>query len=274
MGIHAKTAALIAEAYAVLSEQHPMTLRQCFYQLVARQAIENTAARYDALGDALVGARQRGEIPWDWMEDRLRLPRTVSMWDDLGDFAETARRAYRRDVWATQPGRVEVWLEKDALSGVFTDICEGFGVTLNVSRGYDSWDAVRNAAGRFDDGGDVTVLHFGDFDPSGADMVRSLRDRLEFFGASPEIVRCALTSGDITRYSLPPAMTKKGDSRAAAFVAVNGDRCVELDALPVAVLRGRLKSEIETRLDLDALAAVRQQEAIDRAQLVAALVGL
>ena len=58
----------------------------------------------------------------------------------------------------------------------------GFGVTLNVGRGFDGWDSIRNAAaryyGRHEDGRDVTVLYFGDFDPSGEDMVRSLRERL------------------------------------------------------------------------------------------------
>jgi hypothetical protein len=31
---------------------------------------------------------------------------------------------------------VEVWLEKDALSGIFEDVLRPYGVTLNVGRGY------------------------------------------------------------------------------------------------------------------------------------------
>jgi hypothetical protein len=194
------------------------------------------------------------------------------MWTDLSDFAETARQAYRRDVWATQPEYVEVWLEKDALSGIFEDVLRGYGVTLNVGRGFDGWDSIRNAAARYyerhDDGRDVTVLYFGDFDPSGEDMVRSLRERLEWFGYCPEVVKCALTKEDIRRYRLPPDFAKKTDSRAAKFIARHGDVSEELDALPADVLRNRLVTEVESRLDLDALGKVRDQEKVERNRLI------
>jgi hypothetical protein len=114
-----KTLDLIEAARAELGQYHPMTLRQVFYRLVSAHILENTEASYKRLSYTLVQARQEGMVPWPWIEDRLREPRRVGMWDDLADFAETAARAYRRDVWATQPGYLEVWLEKDALSGVF-----------------------------------------------------------------------------------------------------------------------------------------------------------
>jgi hypothetical protein len=274
MGKHAKTLTMLEVAREVLTANHPMTVRQVYYQLVARQVIENTRTQYQAVSNLLVDARKQGVIPWEWVEDRLRRPRVVSMWASLANFADTARRAYRRAVWATQPTYVEVWLEKDALSGIFEDVLDGYGVTLNVGRGYDGWDSIHNAAGRFGDGDGVTVLYFGDFDPSGEDMVRSLGARLTFFETRPEIVKCALTLADVKRYSLPPDFTKTTDTRRAAFVAKWGDLAVELDALPVDVLRDRLISEVEARLDLDALATVKQQEARDRARLVSALANL
>jgi hypothetical protein len=67
---------------------------------------------------------------------------------------------------------------------------------------------------------------------------------------------------------LPPDFAKKSDTRAAGFIAKFGDVSVELDALPVDVLRARIRSEVEARMDLDALRAVRQQEEQDRARLV------
>jgi len=84
-----------------------------------------------------------------------------------------------------------------------------YGVTLNVGRGYDGWDSIHSAAARFGTGEGVTVLYYGDFDPSGEDMVRSLQERLAFFGCEPEIVKCALTLDDVHRYNLPPAFAKK-----------------------------------------------------------------
>lgn len=269
MGIHRKTFELIEKAKAILAEGHPMTVRQVFYQLVSRQVVENSRARYQAVSDALVDARREGVIPWEWIEDRLRRPRHVSMWSSLSDFADTCRRAYRRDVWTSQPRYLEVWLEKDALSGIFEDVLNPYGVTLNVGRGYDGWSSIHNAAVRFNEKvEDVVVLYFGDFDPSGEDMKRSLKDRLEDRDCRPEVIKCALTSDDIRHYNLPPDFTKKTDTRSTAFIAEHGDVSVELDALPVDVLRARLKAEVEARMDLRALAKVKKREERDRAQLV------
>lgn len=268
--IQRKTIRLIDEAYAILSEHKPMTLRQVYYQLVSRQVIKNNRGSYQAVSNALVYARQEGLIPWGWIEDRLRVPRVVSMWDDVPDFVGVASQAYRRDVWATQPGYFEVWLEKDALSGIFEDVLGRYGVTLNVGRGYDGWSSIRNAAQRLN-GREATILYFGDFDPSGEDMARSLRDRLGFFGEPPEVRKVALTLEDIKRYNLPPDFAKRTDTRTAAFIEKNGDVSVELDALPVAVLRGRLELEVENLLDLNALAKTRELETRERAAIAQAL---
>ena len=273
MARHQKTLRLLETAMEVLSANNPMTVRQVYYQLVSRQVIENNRSAYQAVSNLLVDARKEGSVPWDWIEDRLRRPRAVSMWEGLPDFAETVRRAYRRDVWASQPGYVECWLEKDALSGIFEDVLRAYGVTLNVGRGYDGWDSIRNAALRYQGRENVTVLYFGDFDPSGEDMVRSLRERIAFFDCHPEILKCALTKEDVERYQLPPDLTKATDSRRAAFVKKYGDISVELDALPVDVLRGRLVREVEDRMDLRALARVRKVEGKERAKLVKLLAG-
>ena len=194
------------------------------------------------------------------------------MWSGLSDFAETCRRAYRRDVWETQPDYLEIWLEKDALSGIFEDVLDPYGVTLNVGRGYDGWDSIHNAAERYVDRA-VTVLYFGDFDPSGEDMVRSLIKRLEDQGAQPEIIKCALTREDIRRYKLPPDFAKKTDTRTAAFIVKHGDIAVELDALPPDVLRDRLKEEVMKRMDLKELQKIKALETKERAELVRLLNG-
>ena len=241
-----------------------MTVRQVFYQLVSRQVIKNTRSRYQALSNALVRARKDGEIPWEWIEDRLRRPRHVQMRDSTAEYADVVKRAYRRSVWLSQQVYVECWLEKDALSGIFEDILDRYGVTLCVGRGYDGWDSIHKASERYGTGEDVSVFYFGDFDPSGEDMVRSLQKRLGFFGCHPAILKCALTKDDIDRYDLPPAMTKTTDSRRARFVAEHGDISVELDALPPGVLQARIRDEVERQMDMDALRAVWDLEADER----------
>jgi len=274
MSKHAKTIELIETAKEILAKGYPMTVRQVYYQLVSRQVIKNNRGQYQAVSNALVDARREGIIPWEWIEDRLRRPRYVSMWSGLPAFAETCQRAYRRDVWATQPNYLEVWLEKDALSGIFEDVLNPCGVTLNVGRGYDGWDSIYNAAIRYGEkSGLVTVLYFGDFDPSGEDMVRSLIKRLESLGCQPEVIKCALTHEDIRRYKLPPDFAKKTDTRSAAFIAEHGDIAVELDALPPDVLRDRLKEEVSRRMDLKALNKTKTLEEKERAKLMNLLKG-
>jgi hypothetical protein len=268
---HQKTLKLLEVAREVLAEYHPMTVRQVYYQLVSRQVIENNRGQYQAVSSALVDARKEGFIAWEWIEDRLRRPREVSMYRDLSDFLGIVAPSYRREVWSTQLSYLEVWLEKDALSGIFLDELDRYGVTLNVGRGYDGWDSIHHAAERYRwhmvRDRPVTILYFGDFDPSGEDMVRSLGERLAFFHCGPEIVKCALIPEDITRYQLPPDFTKQTDTRRAAFVAKYGDLAVELDALPVEVLRARLVEAVEAMMAMDALRHVHEREAEDNRAL-------
>lgn len=272
MSGHKKTLQLIETAAEILGEQHPMTVRQVFYRLVSRQVIENNQSAYQAVSKALVAARRDGSIRWGLIEDRLRKPRSVSMWDGLGDFAATAAAAYRRDVWADQPAHLEVWLEKDALSGIFEDTLDLYGVTLNVGRGFDGWSLIHDASQRLDEGD--AILYFGDFDPSGEDMMRSLRARRASLGSHPEIIKCALTHDDVRRYDLPADFTKATDTRSAAFVRKWGDMSVELDALPVDVLRDRIVGEVESRMDFDALDRVRSRERDERRLLADTLATL
>lgn len=253
---------LVEETLAsILAELHPMTVRQAFYQLVSRQVVENTRSQYEAVSTALVKMRKGRVIPWEWVEDRTRRPRRVSMWGSMDEFARTVVRAYRKNVWQSQPRLVEVWLEKDALSGIFQEELEPYGVTLNVGRGYDGWSSIHEAALRYKQWGNaVVVLYFGDHDPSGDDMERSLRDRLAYFKTSPEMRRVAILPEDIEEYNLPPNFTKATDTRRNGFVAKYGDQAVELDALPVDVLRERIVESVEAVMDMDALAAVQEHD--------------
>jgi len=275
MARHAKTQRVIEEARAILAAFHPMTVRQVYYQLVSRQVIENNRGAYQGVSDALVAARRECTIPWRWIEDRLRVPRGLgdgftSVEGYLDFMIDRIVSGYSAATWPTQPRYVEAWLEKDALSGIFADALRPYNVGLNVGRGYDGWSSIHNAAERFREAPQVAscILYFGDFDPSGEDMVRSLAERLGDQGAAPEIVKVALTVEDIERYHLPPNFTKPTDSRAAAHVARFGDLSVELDALPPNMLRDRIIEAVEQSLDMDALGEVRAHEAENRAWLV------
>ncbi len=269
----AATLEKIAAATEILRENwettdRPMTLRQVFYQLVSRQVTHNTLGAYQSLSEWLVDERKAGRVPWDHMEDRTRRPRHVSMWKGLPDYREAVMASYRRNVWQDQPRYIEVWSEKDALSGIFEDVLEPYGVTLNIGRGYDGWSSLREAARRFRNR-EGSILYFGDWDPTGEDIFRSFRERLAFFECDPppEIVTVALLREDIERYHLPPEMAKESDSRSYYFVARHGDQTVELDALPMAVLRARIAEAVEHRMDMAALERTRATERRDRNRL-------
>src|SRR5258706_11990366 len=75
-----KTAELIERGAEILRSHHPMTVRQVYYQLISGHVLENSRSNYKAVVNALRDARLEGLIPWEFIEDRLRRPRTVSMW--------------------------------------------------------------------------------------------------------------------------------------------------------------------------------------------------
>jgi hypothetical protein len=268
-----KTLQLIEQAREVLeASATAMTVRQCFYQLVVLQFIENCQSSYKRLGRALADARKLGLVPWDRIEDRLRRPRRVPMWSDVRDFSDSVVPQYRRNVWASQPTYLHVWLEKDALSGMFEDELDFYGVTLNVGRGYDSWSSIYEAATCFREiQKPIKILYFGDFDPSGQHMPISLRERLDHFGVETEIEVVAIVKEDIERYDLPPDFTKTTDPRRKKFVARYGDQAVELDALPADVLRERLIRSVEGNLDLEQLSRTHDLEDRERQRITRAL---
>jgi hypothetical protein len=271
MSMHQKSKEMLEYAVKVLTAHNPMTVRQVYYQLVSGQVIENNRSQYQAVSKLLVEARKDGTVPWEWIEDRIRKPRTVSMWDNMSDFARCVERSYRGDVWATQDNYVECWLEKDALSGIVEDVVRPYGITLNVGRGFDGWSSIHDAAERYGEGENTTVLYLGDFDASGEDMVRSMVERLGELGSRPTIIKVALTNEDVIKYNLPSDIPKASDTRSKAFIDKYGKRCVELDALPIDVLRERIKAEIEKIMDLSELEKVLAQDKIERQRLITTL---
>jgi 5S rRNA maturation endonuclease (ribonuclease M5) len=248
-----KTLDLISAAREILELQNPMTLRQTYYQLVAKHIIDNNKNEYQKLSNAMVWARQQELIPWEWIEDRTRQPRQTYMWSDLTDFFETVKSAYRKDVWASQENYIVVWVEKDALSGIFQRIVNAYGVTLIVGRGYNSWSVKKELADMFRAyGKEPVILYFGDFDPSGEDIYRDIEESFGFFQTSlKKIEKVSLTKNDIDKYNLPADFAKKSDTRTKKFIAKNGDMSVELDALPVDILREKIKNGIEKYLDME-----------------------
>jgi hypothetical protein len=254
--MHKKTLELLNAAKEILEASgSPMTVRQCYYQLVTKHIINNSIASYNKISRILGEGRDEGIISWDLIEDRIRVPHFVSQWDNLADFFDTVKQSYKKNCWQNQDNYVEVTVEKDALSGIFADELQTYGVTLNVGRGYDSKSSLKKMADRFIEQSELEknciLLSFGDFDPSGEDIFRALEEGLQKYGADEvDCKRCAILKEDIELYNLPPDIAKKTDRRYSSFIQKNDSvDTVELDALPINVLKNRIKTEIEACID-------------------------
>lgn len=264
MAFHQKTLDLFAAVNGILGEyEGPLTLRQVYYRLVAAQIIQNTENEYKGLSKHLTRARLAGLVDDSRIIDRVRSTLRVQCWPDLSHFLQTVRRSYRREKWASQDYNLEVWCEKDAVAGVLEPIANEYEIILYPCRGYNSYSALKDAAERIGYIDRPTVvLYMGDFDPSGQDMPRDIRDRLtEDFGVQLDLYVIALTRDQIEAYDLPPAPAKRSDSRAAAFMAKHGDMAVELDALPPNVLQELVRDNVEQFFDKSAF---EQQAEIER----------
>jgi len=251
-----------------------LTLRQIYYQLVARQIIANEQNNYRKISRLCVQGRDEGMLPEDAFADRLREVDKPSSWDNLNAFMKTVRVAYRKSKWNDQATYVEVWTEKDALRGVISPITHDYDVPLLVVRGQVSRTAIYESYNRFaervEEGKLCYLFYFGDFDPSGISIFNSLVERMRKFGDCGEAInfqRIALTREQIDTYALPQDPAKSSDPNYKKFVSEYGDNVVELDALPPGVLRELIKHSIESRIDMVILAQVQQTEEEEKTQL-------
>ncbi len=270
MAFQQKTLDLFAAVNGILSQYDgPLTLRQVYYRLVAAQIIQNTENEYKGLSKHLTNARLAGLVDDSRIIDRVRATIRVPCWPDLSEFLQAVRRSYRREKWTSQPYNLEVWCEKDAVAGVLEPIANEYEIILYPCRGYNSYSALKDAAERIGYIDRPTVvLYMGDFDPSGQDMPRDIRDRLtEDFGVQLDLYVIALTRDQIEAYDLPPAPAKRSDSRAAAFMARHGDMAVELDALPPNVLQDLVRDNVEQFFDKSAFEQEAEIEREERTKL-------
>ncbi len=232
-----------------------LTVRQLYYQCVARGVIENTLQEYKRLANLINEAKLAGHLDWDALEDRTRDFVRRSRWETGSQIIEAVSRQFHMDMWDNQEYRVFVIVEKEALVGVLQRPCHQFDVPLLAARGYPSGSVLRAFAQEdlipcFDSGQQVLVLHLGDHDPSGIDMSRDLEERLGLFCGTPiEFERIALSMEQIEDAKPPENPAKATDSRYEDYRRKFGDSSWELDALSPEFLTNLVTSEIESRRD-------------------------
>lgn len=282
---HGSSQLLIDRADAIISEYQDkgqrLSLRQLYYQFVTRFDYENSVKSYRKLAGAISLGRLAGLLDWNGIEDRGRSARKATEHDSVDDAVFSALEDFRLDRWRGQTNYVEVWIEKDALSGVLSPLAIANHVVLLANKGYSSQTAMYEASKRFIEAGmrpDDTskkciLLYLGDHDPSREDMVRDIRDRLRMFGAEVEVIKIALTIDQVRKWKLPhnPVGIRAGkgrpDPRMADYVRQFGRKSWEVDALPPEELTRLIQEAIDRYLDRPLMDKVIELEETEKARV-------
>jgi len=260
----AKTRSVIDQANEIMGEYGgSLTLRQLHYQFVARNLYENTSQNYKALGNILRNGRMSGLVDWDSIEDRTRSLYGKTTQSSPQAAISSARYSYFEDVWDTQPTRIEVWIEKNALTGVISPITGLNRIDYFPTIGYSSITALKDAASRFkwynrrgglggpDNPQKVLVLYLSDHDPEGFQMVEKTEEIMAIMGVEDiEVRRIGLTIDQVREFNPPPSFAKETSSRYDAYVLKQGtDQAWELDALEPEVIQQLIQTEIDLERD-------------------------
>lgn len=255
----------IVEEYQ--EQGYVLTVRQLYYQLVARDIIPNTLQEYKRAASIINDAKHAGLIDWDMIEDRTRAFVRRSSWSSGGQILQGVANQFHMDLWDNQPNRVFVIIEKEALVGVLERTCREHDVPILAARGYPSGSVLREFAmtdmiPALAYGQSAVILHLGDHDPSGIDMTRDLRERLSMYtGADVQLQRLALNMDQIEEQNPPENPAKVTDSRFEGYAKEYGLASWELDALSPSYLSDLVEGHIENHIDPELLS--ERQEEID-----------
>lgn len=258
---NAKARDTVDQAQAILAELreqgYVLTLRQLYYQFVARDLIENNEREYKRLGRLVTHAREAGEMDWYAIEDRGRSAYGINPDEDPASVLDGVEYGLTLDQWARQDHYLEVWVEKSALEGVIARPCQDLDVTYMACKGYLSASEAWRAGQRFQQairrGKQPVLIHLADHDPSGIHMTMDNGTRLRLFAESQgvEVRRIALNMDQVEQYNPPPNPAKQTDSRYASYEEDFGSKSWELDALNPAILDGLIRETIDEYRDKD-----------------------
>ncbi len=251
-----------------------MTVRQVFYQATVIGLVEKVETGYAKVQNDLVLMRRSGELPYGWLADNTRWQRKPTTYASIEHALNATAQLYRKNLWSDAASHVEVWLEKDALTGVIDPITWAYDVALMVARGYASLSVLHTAAEYINElEVPAFIYHLGDFDPSGVDAGEKIEKTLRELAPSAEIhfERLAVTPTQIAAWRLPRRPTKASDTRAAKF---DSTVSVELDAIPPDRLRALVENAIKAHLpehQFEVLKAAEESERSILRQMIANL---
>ncbi|OLB72049.1 MAG: hypothetical protein AUI16_21440 [Alphaproteobacteria bacterium 13_2_20CM_2_64_7] len=250
-GMARRSLDLIEAMYAAAEAAQPITGRGIGYKLFTAGLISSMArAEMQRVYRLLKEARERGDIPWEWIVDETRELERVSTWDNPAQYARAVARSYRRDFWNQQPVRVIVVSEKGTVRGLLKPVLDRYAVGFQVMHGFSSATIVHDIS-QDDDGRPLIILYVGDFDPSGMFMSQEdLPNRFsKYDGDHVTLKRIALTREHVKKLPSFPATDKRKDPRYKWFCTNYGKRCWELDAMDPNDFRNCVQAAIKKLIE-------------------------
>lgn len=252
----------------IIGSTTSLTIRHLFYRMVGAGLIEKSEEEYNNVVIRLaLKLRRDGAIPFGKIVDGSRLYRMPRLFGSGSEALEETAALYRRNYWSLAHELVEVWCEKDAVSGFLLDVTKPLGVPLMVTRGFSSETVLQALAEETrTDGRPLNILTVTDLDPSGDAMPADILRRIKFYAPDADISihRAAVTAEQVERYNLPTRPTKRNGNRHARNF--DGDS-VEVDAFEPDILKCIIRAEIESRMDSRKLDYIRATEESERSML-------
>jgi hypothetical protein len=241
----------------IAEQQQPMSVRGLYYQAEVRELVSKQEKDYGLVQRRCLRLRRRDVMPYEWITDNSRSVYRLRRYWSTNHFLMSVARLYRRNYWAMEDVRVEIWIEKEALRGViYPTVVDEWGVDLYVQKGFSSasylWAAAQSIK---DDGRPTHIYVLSDFDPSGKCLLEKIGPGLRrHLGDDVEIHvhDLAVTPEQIEEWGLPTRPTKiKQNSHFRRFEETYGRRLArtscELDAIPPNTLRSLVSDAIESR---------------------------
>jgi DNA topoisomerase VI subunit A len=179
---------------------------------------------------------------------------------------------FRLDRQRGQEPRLFFCVEAAGMVPLVEEIADPYGIKVISGGGFDSTTSKYLLAQTLAKLDSAEVLHIGDYDPSGVHVFSSIGEDVRAFVrrmamdedrfSFPEFTRLAVTPEQVEELNLPTAPPKETDRRS-----FEGNETTQVEAIPPDVLAEIVRSAIESRVDEEALEAVKAEEESTKAQL-------
>jgi hypothetical protein len=199
---YARRDEIIVDIARAITETYPQTIRHIYYVCSGLKLVGKDHGKeaywYSIVGDVIGKARWNagnpGGLDWARIADDSRPFEKPTFWDDAATFLSSVVPQFALDKWRGQERRVIVCTEKTAIMGMLSDYCEKWHIPLmsfhgQASDGGGIYELAKYIVGlpipktlpvpettehAYLSGLIVRCFYFGDFDPAGASIDRSV----------------------------------------------------------------------------------------------------